>query len=140
MTLVLNSLHKIQASPTKQVVVQVPFGETVTLVCDSNDAKHSFIFWFVNEKNIFVGPSYHYDNAKFKYEVLSGNLTVKVSSRCIKVNKLKFSKKLFRQYQKMKRVYIIVSQEECQKIRLIFDPFGWSLKQIGKKFTNMILM
>ncbi|XP_044261714.1 uncharacterized protein LOC123009456 isoform X4 [Tribolium madens] len=81
MTLVLYLLHKIKASPTKQVTLEVPFGETVTLVCGSNDEDHTFFFWFVGEKNIFVGPSYQYDNAKFKYEVLSGNLTVKAVSK-----------------------------------------------------------
>jgi hypothetical protein len=77
----LNLLHKIGTSAISEVLVQVPVGETVTLMCQSNDENHNFFYWYLNEKNIIVGPSNTYDIGKFKYEVLSGNLTIKVSSR-----------------------------------------------------------
>ncbi|KAJ3619603.1 hypothetical protein MTP99_005271 [Tenebrio molitor] len=77
----LNLLHKIGTSAISEVLVQVPVGETVTLMCQSNDENHNFFYWYLNEKNIIVGPSNTYDIGKFKYEVLSGNLTIKAVSK-----------------------------------------------------------
>jgi hypothetical protein len=53
----LNLLHKIGTSAISEVLVEVPVGEAVTLMCQSNDENHNFFYWYLNEKNIIVGPS-----------------------------------------------------------------------------------
>ncbi|CAH1154859.1 unnamed protein product [Phaedon cochleariae] len=56
---------------------EVPFGETVVLKCRSNIGDYNFDYWLVNNGADIIGPSNEdYDNTRYKYEVLSGNLTV----------------------------------------------------------------
>ncbi|KAJ3641221.1 hypothetical protein Zmor_027736 [Zophobas morio] len=89
MTGILNLtwLHKSRSTPItsasliREALVQVPWGETATLLCESNDENHSFIYWYLNERDLVIGPGNVYDNGKFRYEVLSGNLTVKAVSK-----------------------------------------------------------
>ncbi|XP_030755712.1 uncharacterized protein LOC115882034 [Sitophilus oryzae] len=59
------------------VLRTVPVGSTVVLKCLSNDYEHIFQFWHYLNKGIVIGPGNDYDLAKFRYEVLSGNLTIK---------------------------------------------------------------
>lgn len=53
-------------------------GSTVILKCMSNDNAHNFQYWHLVNKGLIIGPANYFDNAKFKYEILSGNLTIKV--------------------------------------------------------------
>lgn len=60
------------------VVKEVPFGKTVVLNCRSNDKKHNFIFWQNEQNGVIIGPqNANYDKVKYRYEILSGNLTIK---------------------------------------------------------------
>lgn len=55
-------------------------GATVVLKCRSNDKNHIFDYWVVHNKGLIIGPSNkNYDIGKYKYAVLSGNLTIRVS-------------------------------------------------------------
>lgn len=61
--------------------IEVPYGENVVLQCQSNDDDHNFEFWVVENQQVVIGPSNTgYDIRKFRYGILSGNLTIKVSS------------------------------------------------------------
>lgn len=64
--------------PPNTAIMQVPSGKDVTLICQSNDANHNFLYWHMNGRNLVVGPGNDYDNGKYRYEVLSGNLTIRV--------------------------------------------------------------
>lgn len=83
---IVQLLHKSYALPTHLVTadglwtIEVPYGENVVLQCHSNDKDHNFDFWVVENQQVVIGPSNtNYDIRKFKYEILSGNLTIRVS-------------------------------------------------------------
>lgn len=59
------------------VLQEVQYGKTAILKCHSNDADHNFLFWKLKSDDI-VGPGTNYDKYKYDYEVLSGNLTIRV--------------------------------------------------------------
>lgn len=66
--------------------IEVPYGENVMLECQSNDENHIFDFWVVENQQVVIGPSnVGYDIRKFKYEILTGNLTIRVGSYLINV-------------------------------------------------------
>lgn len=54
----------------------VPYGKTAILKCTSNDRDHNFLFWQTEDN--MIGPYNNFDERKYDYEVLSGNLTIKV--------------------------------------------------------------
>lgn len=60
------------------VVKEVPAGTKAVLKCDSNDFDHNFMFWLFDTNQV-IGPGNEYDERKYKYEVLSGNLHIDVS-------------------------------------------------------------
>lgn len=59
-----------------EIIQIVPYGKTAILKCNSNDKNHNFMFWQV--KHNMIGPYNEFDKRKYNYEVLSGNLTIKV--------------------------------------------------------------
>lgn len=59
-------------------VKEVPIGSTAILQCNSNDDHHNFLFWQLGQNQI-VGPGNVYDEHKYKYEILSGRLFIKVT-------------------------------------------------------------
>lgn len=59
-------------------VAEVPAGSTAVLNCTSNDYNHNFMFWLLNKTQV-IGPGNDYDERKFKYNVLSGRLSIDVS-------------------------------------------------------------
>lgn len=70
--------------------IEVPYGENVVLQCQSNDENHIFDFWVVENQQVVIGPSNAgYDIRKFKYEILTGNLTIRVGSDTIFVKSTK---------------------------------------------------
>lgn len=65
-------------SVVSQIVVQeVDVGSTAVLPCHSNDDHHRFQFWEL-EGNQLIGPGNEVDTSKYKFEVLSGTLYIKV--------------------------------------------------------------
>lgn len=55
-------------------------GETAALKCESNDMDHIFSFWqFSRGGDLIIGPGNTYDTSKYKYDVLTGQLFIKVS-------------------------------------------------------------
>lgn len=65
-------------SVVSQIVVQeVDVGSTAVLLCHSNDDHHRFQFWEL-EGNHLIGPGNEVDTSKYKFEVLSGTLYIKV--------------------------------------------------------------
>lgn len=77
-------LHKINCAPSEFpnnnefLVKEVLYGETVLLRCSSNVHNYNFEYWLFNNRKIVIGPSNYYDKLKYRYEILSGNLTVRV--------------------------------------------------------------
>lgn len=59
---------------------KVDYGKSVVLHCKSNDELHNFKFWHLSTTGIVIGPTNSFNTNKFKYEILSGNLTIKVST------------------------------------------------------------
>lgn len=59
-------------------VYEVSVGDTAVLHCPSNDEKHRFQFWHVAHNNLMIGPTNDYSRNKYKYEVLTGMLTIRV--------------------------------------------------------------
>lgn len=59
-----------------ETVQIVPYGKAAVLKCKSNDKDHNFLFWQAD--NNMIGPYNNFDQRKYDYEVLSGNLTIKV--------------------------------------------------------------
>ncbi|CAB3224907.1 unnamed protein product [Arctia plantaginis] len=57
------------------MVKEVPKGNTTVLNCLSNDLDHNFMFWLFNGTDV-IGPGNPYNQQKYKYEVLSGNLHI----------------------------------------------------------------
>lgn len=53
-------------------------GETVILHCTSNDNSHNFMFWHFIKNGIVIGPRNDFNSDKYLFEVLTGNLTIKV--------------------------------------------------------------
>jgi hypothetical protein len=67
-------------SIVSQIVVQeANVGSTAVLPCRSNDDHHRFQFWELEGNQLF-GPGNAADTAKYKFEVLTGTLYIKV--RC----------------------------------------------------------
>lgn len=58
------------------IVTEVPTGSKAVLKCNSNDFAHNFMFWLFDDTNNIIGPGGKFDERKYKYEVLSGNLQI----------------------------------------------------------------
>jgi len=61
-------------------VVEVAEGDTAVLRCPSNDEHHRFQFWWMRPDRI-IGPGTALNTDKFRYEVLTGTLYIKVGAR-----------------------------------------------------------
>lgn len=61
----------------EHLVIEVSPGETAVLQCPSNDEHHRFQFWWMKPDQI-IGPGTALNSDKFKYEVLTGTLYIKV--------------------------------------------------------------
>ncbi|KAJ8914961.1 hypothetical protein NQ315_002485 [Exocentrus adspersus] len=76
-------LHEVIAAPSEQanskgfITKEVYYGETVLLQCKSNVNNYNFDYWVFNDRKVVIGPSNSYDRLKYRYEILSGNLTVR---------------------------------------------------------------
>lgn len=71
-------LHEAKPVPSaKPSILEVSVGETAKLHCPSNDDNHRFQFWQL-QSNQILGPGNKIDERKYKYEVLSGTLYIKV--------------------------------------------------------------
>ncbi|CAH0559553.1 unnamed protein product [Brassicogethes aeneus] len=58
--------------------MEVPYGGDVVIACRSNDQNHNFWYWNVPNKDIIISATNtDYDQSKFRFAILSGNLTVK---------------------------------------------------------------
>ncbi|XP_057340121.1 uncharacterized protein LOC130677392 [Microplitis mediator] len=79
----LISLLVIESSYGSTSVARVNAGKQATLLCQSNDDNHRFMFWkVIDNHNNIVGPNSSYDNDKYNYEVLTGKLYIwSVSTR-----------------------------------------------------------
>lgn len=84
--MLLLHLEMVPSIPVPEVVGSqgvllrtVPWGTNVVLRCMSNDENHNFQYWHLVNKGLIIGPANQYDLAKFKFEILSGNLTIRVS-------------------------------------------------------------
>lgn len=74
------SQHDIQAKPIPEAnptILEVSVGETAKLYCPSNDDNHRFQFWQLKTNEI-LGPGNRINERKYKYEILSGTLYIKV--------------------------------------------------------------
>lgn len=60
-------------------IQEVNYGKTATLFCRSNDKEHFFLFWQLAKDDTVVGPGNEYDDLKYDYEILTGNLIIRVS-------------------------------------------------------------
>jgi hypothetical protein len=58
---------------------EVGIGDTAILLCPSNDDNHRFQFWQLQSQNLMIGPTNNFNKDKFKYEVLTGTLYIRVS-------------------------------------------------------------
>jgi hypothetical protein len=57
---------------------EAPEGTLVTLPClSTSDGEHQFQFWMLDDDTV-IGPKNPGDRNKYKYEVLSGNLSITV--------------------------------------------------------------
>lgn len=61
-----------------ELLQEVEFGKTAVLHCHSNDDGHFFLFWQLAKEGI-VGPGNKFDTSKYNYEILTGNLFIRVS-------------------------------------------------------------
>ncbi len=78
--LVISNYGLLEAKPAasaKPSILEVSVGETAKLFCPSNDDNHRFQFWQLKSNEI-LGPGNKIDERKYKYEVLSGTLYIKV--------------------------------------------------------------
>ncbi|KAF5305520.1 hypothetical protein FQA39_LY01611 [Lamprigera yunnana] len=73
MTSLADNISDIVTTP----VQEVEDTKTVMLLCQSNGKEHFFLFWQLPVDDIIVGPTNTFDNFKYDYEILSGNLTVR---------------------------------------------------------------
>jgi hypothetical protein len=65
-------------SVVSEIIVQeVDVGSTAVLPCHSNDDHHRFQFWELQGNRIF-GPANAVSIDKYRFEVLSGTLYIKV--------------------------------------------------------------
>lgn len=62
-----------------ETVMEATYGDDVVITCRSNDDDHNFLYWNLLDKNIIISATNEYDRGKFKFGILSGNLTVRVS-------------------------------------------------------------
>ena len=59
-------------------VLEVLAGKTASIKCPSNDANHRFMFWHLNGKEL-LAPGDNINARKYKYDVLTGTLLIKVN-------------------------------------------------------------
>lgn len=57
---------------------EVNVGETAKIICPSNDDDHLFQYWSLKGYEELLGPRNKINERKYKYEVLSGTLFIKV--------------------------------------------------------------
>lgn len=83
-TLIVNRVYSIPISDVDRsegvIVRTVPWGKTVILKCMSNDNAHNFQYWHMVDQGLIIGPANKFNPAKFRFEILSGNLTIRVSA------------------------------------------------------------
>lgn len=65
------------ADSQQNTIVEVSPGDTAVLQCPSNDERHRFQFWWMKSDQ-YIGPGTMLNSDKFKYEVLTGTLYIKV--------------------------------------------------------------
>lgn len=71
------------------IVKEFPSGENAVLRCDSVDEDHNFDYWYHPDSKNIIGPTQSdFNKYKYEYEVLSGNLTIRVS--LVVLNKLSY--------------------------------------------------
>lgn len=79
--IIISKYEVLQAKPMSEAhhpsILEVSAGETAKLHCPSNDDNHRFQFWQLKSNQI-LGPGNRIDEHKYKYEVLSGTLYIKV--------------------------------------------------------------
>ncbi|KAJ8985614.1 hypothetical protein NQ317_015107 [Molorchus minor] len=63
--------------PEGLLIKEVPYGESVLLKCRSNEGRYNFNYWMFSRGSVVIGPSNTYDKSKYRYEILSGNLTIR---------------------------------------------------------------
>lgn len=68
-----------QPPKVEHMIIEVSPGETAVLQCPSNDEQHRFQFWWMKPDQI-IGPGTKLNSDKFKYEVLTGTLYIKVGT------------------------------------------------------------
>lgn len=61
----------------QNTVIEVSQGDTAVLQCPSNDEHHRFQFWWMKPDQV-IGPGTPLNTDKFRYEVLTGTLYIKV--------------------------------------------------------------
>lgn len=76
LVLVVSSSQIIEQDDNETIQI-LPYGKTAILKCNSNDEYYNFLFWMTPKKSM-VGPYNDFDERKYDYEVLSGNLTIRV--------------------------------------------------------------
>lgn len=90
---------------------EVPFGENVVLSCRSNDKDHIFEHWIL-DNNVIVGPrNEDFDNVKFNYEVLSGNLIIKAVSQRDEGFYTCVSRAVRGEDRKVEKIQVLVAQD-----------------------------
>lgn len=75
------SRREFESTNNDVVIQEVPYGKTAILKCHSNDLDHIFMFWQLASHDV-VGPGTRFNEYKYDYEVLSGNLTIRVRVIC----------------------------------------------------------
>jgi len=68
--------------PPQHTIIEVSPGDTAVLQCPSNDEHHRFQFWWMKPDQI-IGPGTAPNSDKFKYEVLTGTLYIKVGGASV---------------------------------------------------------
>ncbi|XP_045469402.1 uncharacterized protein LOC123677036 [Harmonia axyridis] len=56
-------------------------GQNAVLGCGSVDKEHNFEYWLHIVSKNAIGPKFDFNNVKYGYEVLSGNLTIRNTNR-----------------------------------------------------------
>lgn len=72
------SFKEYESTKNDVVIQEVLYGKNAVLRCRSNDLDHIFMFWQLASHDV-VGPGTRFNEYKYDYEVLSGNLTIRVS-------------------------------------------------------------
>lgn len=79
-TLCFKKSNGLEDFKNNAFIQEIDIGKNAILTCKSNNGSHLFLFWHIQRRGMIISPRNVYDETKYGYDGISGNLTIRVCS------------------------------------------------------------